>query len=124
VSPNSCLKPCRLEPRRGDGERAEPLYVGIDVAKETLEVALGTGEAVQSFPNDVEGHEALAAVLKKHPVALIVLEATGGYERGVALAVQEAGLSLAIVNPRQARDFARALGYLAKTDRIDARGLG
>lgn len=101
----------------------EPLYVGIDVAKETLEVALGTGEAVQSFPNDVEGHEALAAVLKKHPVALIVLEATGGYERGVALAVQEAGLSLAIVNPRQARDFARALGYLAKTDRIDARAL-
>ena len=65
----------------------------------------------------------MLAVLKKHPVALIVLEATGGYERGAALAVQEAGLPLAIVNPRQARDFARALGYLAKTDRIDALAL-
>lgn len=101
----------------------EPLYVGIDVAKETLEVALGTGGAVQTFTNDPEGHDALLAVLKKHPVALIVLEATGGYERGAAVAMQEAGLPLAIVNPRQARDFARALGYLAKTDRIDARAL-
>jgi transposase len=101
----------------------EPLYVGVDVAKATLEVALGPGGAVQTFANDPEGHDALLAVLKKHPVALIVLEATGGYERGVALAVQEAGWPLAIVNPRQARDFARALGYLAKTDRIDARAL-
>jgi len=99
----------------------EPLYVGVDVAKETLEVARSTGGAVQTFTN--EGHDALLAVLKKHPVALIVLEATGGYERGAALAVQEAGLPLAIVNPRQARDFARALGYLAKTDRIDALAL-
>ncbi|MGH8538749.1 MAG: IS110 family transposase, partial [Gammaproteobacteria bacterium] len=79
--------------------------------------------AVQSFANDTEGHDALVAVLKKHTVALIVLEATGGYERGLAVALQEAGLPLAIVNPRQARDFARALGYLAKTDRIDARAL-
>lgn len=101
----------------------EPLYVGVDVAKETLEVALGPSGAVQSFANDTEGHDALVAVLKKHTVALIVLEATGGYERGLALALQEAGLPLAIVNPRQARDFARALGYLAKTDRIDARAL-
>ncbi|MGH8612680.1 MAG: IS110 family transposase, partial [Gammaproteobacteria bacterium] len=99
----------------------EPLYVGVDVAKETLEVALGTGGAVQTFTNDTEGHDALLAV--PHTVALIVLEATGGYERGAALALQEAGLPLAIVNPRQARDFARALGYLAKTDRIDARAL-
>ncbi|MGH8615032.1 MAG: IS110 family transposase [Gammaproteobacteria bacterium] len=94
----------------------EPLYVGVDVAKETLEVALGPSGAVQSFANDTEGHDALVAVLKKHTVALIVLEATGGYERGLALALQEAGLPLAIVNPRQARDFARALGYLAKTE--------
>ncbi len=101
----------------------EPLYVGVDVAKETLEVALGTSGAVQTFMNDTEGFEALRARLKGHTVALIVLEATGGYESGAALALQEAGLPLAIVNPRQARDFARAMGYLAKTDRIDARAL-
>ncbi|MGH8533012.1 MAG: IS110 family transposase [Gammaproteobacteria bacterium] len=101
----------------------EPLYVGIDVAKETLEVALGTSGAVQTFLNDAEGFEALRASLKGQAVALIVLEATGGYESGAALALQGAGLPVAIVNPRQARDFARAMGYLAKTDRIDARAL-
>lgn len=101
----------------------EPLYVGIDVAKETLEVARGAAGAVETFTNDAPGVEALLASLKGHTVALVVLEATGGYETGAVLALQGAGLPVAIVNPRQARNFARAMGYLAKTDRIDAKAL-
>ena len=102
---------------------SEPIYVGIDVAKNALEVAFVPNTPTQSFTNDVVGHEALLGVLRDKNVDLIVLEATGGYEAACACALQAAGLSVAVVNPRQARDFAKAMGYLAKTDRIDARGL-
>ena len=101
----------------------EPIHVGIDVAKDTLEVAFGPETATQCFANDDDGHEALVAALAAHGVELIVMEATGGYEAPCACALQAAGYAVAVVNARQARDFAKAMGYLAKTDGIDARML-
>ena len=97
--------------------------VGIDVAKASLEVSFGTDGATQSFPNELEGHDALLTQLGGLTISLIVLEATGGYEAAVAGALQAAGLPVAVINPRQARDFAKAMGVLAKTDSIDARVL-
>ena len=101
----------------------EPIHVGIDIAKDTLEVAFGPQAATQCFANDDDGHEALTTALRAHPVELIVMEATGGYETPCACALQAAGFAVAVVNARQARDFAKAMGYLAKTDGIDARVL-
>lgn len=101
----------------------EPICVGIDVAKDALEVAFGPQAHTVSFSNDDDGHEALVTVLRERAVDLIVMEATGGYEAPCACALQAAGLAVAVVNPRQARDFAKAMGYLAKTDAIDARVL-
>ena len=98
---------------------SEPVVVGIDVAKETLEVSWA--EQNQSFTNNDGDHEALIAQLRPCAVELIVMEATGGYEAACACALQAAGFAVAVVNPRQARDFAKSMGYLAKTDRIDAR---
>jgi transposase len=102
---------------------SEPIHVGIDVAKDTLEVACGPQAATQSFANDDTGQEALIAALRAHRVELIVMEATGGYEAACACGLQAAGFAVAVVNPRQARDFAKGMGYLAKTDAIDARVL-
>lgn len=100
------------------------VVVGIDVAKEQLEVmVLGVAWTSTQFANDVEGHSALAAALVPLDVQLVVLEASGGYEAAAACALQAAGLSVAVINARQARDFAKCLGRLAKTDRIDARTL-
>jgi transposase len=101
----------------------EPVHVGIDVAKDTLEVACGPDAGTQTFTNDDAGHEALVNALRAHGVDLIVMESTGGYEAPCACALQAAGLAVAVVNARQARDFAKAMGYLAKTDRIDAQVL-
>jgi transposase len=98
-----------------------PVTIGIDVAKATLDVAIGQTAATLSLTNDMDGFETLLVKLSEHRVALIVLEATGGLEMGAASALQAAGYAVAIINPRQARDFARAMGQLAKTDRIDAR---
>lgn len=99
------------------------LSVGIDVSKDFLDICLGPDGAVARLANDLEGHERLAQQLNECGVTLIVLEATGGYEAAVAGTLQAAGLPVAIVNPRQARDFAKALGFLAKTDALDARVL-
>ena len=101
----------------------EPIHVGIDVAKDTLEVANGSEASTQSFANDDAGHDALVSALRAHSVDLIVMESTGGYEAPCACALQAAGFAVAVVNARQARDFAKAMGYLAKTDRIDAQVL-
>ena len=98
--------------------------VGIDVAKAHVDVCvLGTHSDVQRFANDVDGHSALAAALQSLDVGLVVLEATGGYEAALACALQAVGLHVAVVNPRHARDFARSMGRLAKTDAVDARML-
>ena len=100
---------------------ADRCSVGVDVAKATLDVASSTNPAVRwQTTNDERGWAALIEyVLPLHP-EVIVLEATGGYEARVASALAAAGLPVAIVNPRQVRDFAKALGLLEKTDGIDA----
>jgi transposase len=100
-----------------------PLYLGLDVAKATVELASEPAGITQQFATDPAGLAALVAQCRAHPVALIVLEATGGYEAPVAAALATAGLPVAVVNPRHVRDFAKALGRLAKTDRIDAQVL-
>lgn len=100
------------------------VVVGIDVAKAHVDcAALGAKLATRHFTNDIDGHSALAAALQPLGVALVVMEATGGYETAVACALQAAGLAVAVVNPKQARDFAKGMGRLAKTDRIDAEAL-
>jgi transposase len=102
---------------------ATPCFVGIDVAKAQLDIALRpTGER-WAVANDDTGIAALVARLQAVPPTLIVLEATGGYQRAVVAALAAAGLPVAVVNPRQARDFANATGPLAKTDALDARAL-
>jgi transposase len=99
------------------------VFVGIDVSKARLDVALvPTGEAL-ALDNDAVGIASLVERLKAQPPELVVLEATGGLQMPVAAALGVAGLPVAVVNPRQVRDFARATGKLAKTDRIDARVL-
>jgi transposase len=98
----------------------KPIQMGVDVAKETFDVALGVGGELCQFANDTQGHEFLLRRLKDFEVSLILMEATGGYERALVCDLQAAGYEVAVVNPRQARDFAKAMGYLEKTDRIDA----
>lgn len=99
---------------------SKAIHIGIDVAKETFDAALGIGGEVVQFANDVNGWDQLLAKLAELPVAVVVMEATGGYEEPLACALQAAGLAVAVINARQARDFAKAMGYLEKTDRIDA----
>lgn len=102
---------------------SEDLYVGIDVASQTLEVASNAQSESWQVSNDSNGIEQLVGQLSAQRPAIVVLEATGGYEFEAACALQAAGLAVAVVNPRQARDFARAMGALAKTDALDARML-
>jgi transposase len=101
--------------------------VGIDVSKKTLDVAIGSGGAIEQVPNTEVGCATLAGRLRRLGTSkrpeLVVVEATGGLERGVVAALEDIGLAVAVVNPRQARDFARCLNRLAKTDRIDAQML-
>lgn len=95
---------------------AQALVVGIDVSKNWLDVVMGS-ESLR-VANDAEG---LTELLNRvRGAALVVMEATGGYETQAATAIAGAGLRLAVVNPRQVRDFAKATGRLAKSDRIDA----
>lgn len=102
---------------------SELVYVGIDVAKNSFEVAV-TGEVqTLNLSNEEAGHAELCQVLLPLAPRLVLLEATGGYEQDLALALAAAGLRVSVVNPRQARDFARCTGKLAKTDRIDAQAL-
>lgn len=99
---------------------SEPVYVGMDVSKATLDICVSDGEAWQTPNDDRAMKELCARVTALHPT-LIVLEATGGYELRAAAALAATGLPVAVVNPRQVRSFARSIGQLAKTDRIDAR---
>jgi transposase len=91
---------------------------GIDVSKEWLEVD-ASGQHWR-FDNSEQGWDALVAALGEAQVGLVVLEATGGFERGCVAALGLSGFAVAVMNPRQVRDFAKALGTLAKTDRVDA----
>jgi transposase len=98
-------------------------YLGLDVAKDTVELASEPAGLGGTFPTDPPGLAALVAAVQAQPVTLVVLEATGGYEAPVVAALASAGVPVAVVNPRQVRDFAKALGRLAKTDRLDAQVL-
>jgi transposase len=99
---------------------SEPIYVGVDVGKDTLHVACRPDLINTTLPNTPQGHRHLCQILGKHTVGLIVLEATGGYERPVTAELVSAALPVVVANPRQVRDFARGMGQLAKTDPIDA----
>ena len=99
---------------------ASPLFVGVDVAKETLDVAVQPSGDRWSGSNDETGIAALVARLRPLGPTLIVCEATGGFERAAIAALAAAGLPVVVANPRQVRDFARATGQLAKTDVLDA----
>jgi transposase len=97
--------------------------VGIDVAKASLEVHLLSSGQTHSLPNDSHGHQELRKQLPDPASCLIVLEATGGFERKLVAFLIDAGYHVAVINPKRARHFARALGLAAKTDRIDAQVL-
>jgi transposase len=100
-----------------------PVFVGIDVSKRRLDLHLRP--AGESFAIDYDVEEVVALVERLLPLepTLVVLEATGGLEVHIAGALAAAGLPVAVVNPRQVRSFARALGWLAKTDRLDAEAI-
>ena len=102
---------------------SDSVFIGIDVSSQTLEVASSAQAKTWQARNDAHGIESLCSQLTALGPALVVLEATGGYEFEAACALQAAGLPTAVVNPRMARDFARAIGALAKTDALDARML-
>ena len=97
------------------------LFVGIDVAKDSLDVHVRPTDEAWQVPNDPAGQAMLAQRLATMPPGLIVLEATGGYEIAVVGALARAGLAVVVANPRQIRAYARATGQLAKTDKLDAR---
>jgi transposase len=99
---------------------AAPIFVGIDVSKAQLDVAIRPSAQTLSVPNDQAGIKILIKQLKKLRPFLVVLESTGGLERPVISALLNAKIAVFMVNPRHVRDFAKSIGQLAKTDRIDA----
>ncbi len=141
-SPNSCLGPFVVKhegspypqgraKRKGrrkllDATTTAEIYAGVDVSKDRLDVCVRQGDAGRHdddtffVPHDDAGIDALVSRLVEERPVLVILEATGGFERAVVAALAAEGLPVAVVNPRQARDFARATGRLAKTDKIDA----
>ena len=93
---------------------------GVDVSKAQLDAWIEPGGAYDSFGNDTAGIAALAAFCRQHGVGMVVMEASGGYERRAFVELWQAELSCALVNPRNVRRYAEAMGRLEKTDRIDA----
>jgi transposase len=96
------------------------LFAGVDVSKRSLDLCLLPEERRESFAYDEQGLAQLSKTLPAPGTCRIVVEATGGYQRALVTELVNAGHQVAVVNPRQVRDFARGLGILAKTDRIDA----
>jgi transposase len=101
----------------------EPIFVGIDVAKDRLDVNVQPSGEAFSVPRDDAGLADLVRRLQPLGVTLIALEATGGYEIVVAATLASATFPVAVINPRQIRDFARSTGRLAKTDALDAQAI-
>jgi transposase len=99
------------------------MFVGIDVGKYYVDVALGPDGRVHQFKNDDGGIEGLLELLSGHRIGLVVLEASGGYQRQILASLLGKKVPAVAVNPRQARDFAKAIGKLEKTDKVDARML-
>jgi len=98
-------------------------FVGIDVAKDKLDIAVLGEKKESQVTNDEKGITSLVKKMQKLAPDLIVVEATGGYQRAVVLGLYEAGLPVAVVNPARVRQYARACGLLAKTDKLDAFNL-
>ena len=96
---------------------------GVDVSKAFLDVTVYGEKTVRRFPNDPRGFGQVVAWLEPLKLKQVVLEATGGYEQAALDALHQGGLPMVRINPRQVRDFAKATGQLAKTDRLDARVL-
>jgi transposase len=96
------------------------IICGVDVSKAKLDAWIEPGGAFARFDSDTAGIAKLAAFCRQHNVELVVMEASGGYERRAFLELWQAGLSCALVNPRNVRRYAEAMGFLEKTDRIDA----
>lgn len=95
-------------------------FVGIDVSKDRLDVNVRPDNTVRQFANTSEGLDALLEWLRSLGITLVVVEASGGYERAALTALSLGGLPVSLVNPKRVRDFAKATGRLAKTDAIDA----
>ncbi len=110
----------RIASPHAQGREESPMFVGIDVSKDRLDVHLRPSGEVFAVARDSEGVETLSEQLLALQPELIVIEATGGFETVVAAGLAAVKLPLAVVNPRQIRDFARAVGQLAKTDPLDA----
>lgn len=107
-------------PGRRAGMNASGTFVGIDVSKQMLDVAVRPSGERWRTTNDERGIKELVSRLRPMGASLVVMEATGGYETALALAMVEAKIAMRIVNPRQVRDFAKGKGLLAKTDSLDA----
>jgi transposase len=107
----------------GRSEMMSEVFVGIDVSKESLDVFIDASALALHVTYDDEGLQTVLKQVQAATPTLIVLEATGGLETRLACELGAAGLPLAVINPRQARDFAKATGKLAKTDRVDAQVL-
>ncbi len=101
----------------------EAQWVGIDVSKSTLDVALRPSQQQLQVPNTAAGIASLSQSLSELEIQQVILEATGGLARAAALTLHQQGMVVSVINPRQGRDFARATGQLAKTDAIDAQVL-
>jgi transposase len=99
---------------------SQDCFIGLDVSKDTLEVAVRPAEERKAFANQEDGLSLMVDFVKSFCPRLIVLEATGGLEKTAVCALAVQGLPVVVVNPRQVRDFAKAKGILAKTDKIDA----
>jgi transposase len=97
------------------------MFVGIDVGKYQVDVALGADGPVRQFKNDDEGIDQVLTLLGQHRIALVVMEASGGYQRQLLASLLAQKLPALAANPRQVRDFAKAVGKLEKTDKVDAR---
>lgn len=99
------------------------VFIGIDVSKKTLDVCSYPDKQKAQFSNDAAGHQQLLEAMRKVQPTLIVMEATGGLEFEATALLVTSGLPVAVINPRNARDFAKAVGLLAKTDQVDAWAL-
>lgn len=119
--------PSRTVPSLGPAQSPSPVQssyaavnVGVDVSKDSLDADVYPVAAALHATNDTAGFAKLLAHLRGRQVQRVVIEGTGGYERAVVRALREAGYAVCLINPRRARDFAKSIGALAKTDRIDA----
>jgi transposase len=100
--------------------KEEKIYIGIDVSKPILDVTFLPNKKYMQFKNNLAGIEHLIKKINKFPNALIVMESTGGYEKLLAIRLFQAGHNVCVMNPRRIRDFAKSMGILAKTDKLDS----